>query len=211
MNVKIRLENEKDYRAVEELTREAFWNVHVPGCCEHYLIHTLRRSPDFIPELDFVAVSGGKIVGHIAYSRGQIIDAAGERHPVIGFGPVSVLPELQRQGIGSTLINHSLEEAKKKGYKAVLIYGDPRYYNRFGFHCAEKYDIQASFGKYAVALLALELSHGALSGISGRFMESSAYDVDQQAIGEFDKTFPPKEKLHTPTQDEFKVIVSLVY
>jgi predicted N-acetyltransferase YhbS len=211
MQLEIRLENESDYRAVEDLTREAFWDVHVPGCCEHYLIHTLRKSPDFIPELDFVAISGRRIAGHIAYAKAHIEDASGKIHPAIGFGPVSVLPTMHKQGIGSALINHSLSEAKKLGYKAVLIYGDPRYYSRFGFHCAEKYDIKTSFGKYAVALLALELSPWALRGISGRFVESPAYDVDMQACEEFDKTFPPKEKRHTPTQDEFKVIASLMY
>ncbi len=97
------------------------------------------------------------------------------------------------------------------GYKAVLIYGDPRYYSRFGFHCAEKYDIKTSFGKYAVALMVLELSSGLLCGISGRFVESPAYDVDMQACEEFDKNFPPKEKSHTSTQDEFKVIAGLMY
>jgi len=211
MQLKIRLETENDYRAVEELTREAFWNVHVPGCCEHYLIHTLRKSGDFIPKLDFVAVSDGHIVGHIAYSKARLLDPSGTSHPVVTFGPLSVLPPLQKQGVGSTLINHSLSEAKKKGDKAVFIYGDPRYYSRFGFHCAEKYDIKTSFGKYAVALLALELCPGVLCGISGRFVESTAYDVDMKTCEEFDKTFPPKEKSHTPTQDEFKVIASLMY
>jgi putative acetyltransferase len=211
MQLEIRVEEEGDYRAIEELTREAFWDVHVPGCCEHYLIHTLRNCPDFISELDFVAVSGGRIAGHIAYVKARIEDVSGKNHPVIGFGPVSVLPALQKQGVGSALINHSLNEAKKMGFKVVLIYGDPRYYSRFGFHCAEKYDIKTSFGKYAVALLALELCPRALCDASGRFVESSAYDVDMQACEEFDKSFPPKEKSHTPTQDEFKVIASLMY
>ncbi len=210
-DLKIRLETPKDHRAVEELTREAFWNVHVPGCCEHYLIHTLRKSPDFIPALDFVAESGGRIVGHIAYAKAQIIDASGKSHPVVGFGPVSVQPNMQKQGVGSALIKHSLAEAKKLGHSAVLIYGDPRYYSRFGFHCAEKYDIKTSFGKYAVALLALELKQGALGGIGGSFHESPAYDVDQHSAEEFDKGFPTKEKCHTATQDEFRVIVSLMY
>jgi predicted N-acetyltransferase YhbS len=139
------------------------------------------------------------------------MDVSGRSYTAVTFGPVSVLPALQKQEVGSALINHSIQEAKAKGYTAVRIYGDPRYYSRFGFHCAEKYDIKTSFGKYAVALLALELKPGALAGISGCFQESPAYDVDQQACEEFDKTFPPKEKSHTPTQDEFMVIASLMY
>jgi putative acetyltransferase len=211
LDIKIRLETSKDHRAVEELTREAFWNVHVPGCCEHYLIHTLRKSSDFIPELDFVATYNEKIVGHIAYAKANIVDASSKSHPVIGFGPISVLPSLQKQGVGSALIKHSLAEAKNLGYAAILIYGDPRYYSRFGFRCAEKYDIKTAFGKYAVAMLALELKPGALASISGSFKESPAYDVDMLAAEEFDRGFPPKKKCHTDTQDEFKLMVSLMY
>ena len=54
MNMTIRREERKDYRAVESLTRQAFWNLYVPGCVEHYLVHLLRRHRDFVPELDFV-------------------------------------------------------------------------------------------------------------------------------------------------------------
>ncbi|MGM5629865.1 hypothetical protein O2K51_03100 [Apibacter raozihei] len=67
MKITLRLEEEAEYRIVEEITREAFWNVYSPGCSEHLIIHKLRMWPQFIKELDYVAVSDDKIVGNIAY------------------------------------------------------------------------------------------------------------------------------------------------
>jgi hypothetical protein len=97
------------------------------------------------------------------------------------------------------------------GYPAVLIYGDPRYYSRFGFRCAEKYDIQTSDGKYACALLALELKPGSLNNIAGRFIESDAFAIEESQFAEYDSTFPHKEKTETESQKEFKIMASLRY
>jgi putative acetyltransferase len=211
LDIEIRPEKAPEYRAMEELTRDAFWNVHVPGCQEHFILHNLRRSVDFIPELDFVAVWGKQVVGNIVFSMAKIVDDSGGSHPVIAFGPISVRPDFQRQGIGGALIRHSMAAARALGYTAVCIYGDPRYYSRFGFRCAERFDIKTSDGKFAVALLALELSPGSLQGIQSRFLESPAFEVDEHEYAAFERTFPPKEKLRTPTQDEFRVIASLRY
>ena len=82
---------------------------------------------------------------------------------------------------------------------------------RFSFRCAEKYDITNSEGKFAVALLALELVPGTLGKISGRFVESQAFRVDEGAFPEFENTFPPKAKAVTESQQEFKIMASLVY
>lgn len=211
MNIEIRHENETDYRAVEELTREAFWNVHVPGCNEHFLLHNLRKSADFIPELDLVAVADEKIVGSIIYSKAAVVSASGARRTVISFGPVSVLPSFQKQGIGSALIMQSLKAAEEMGYDAVLIYGDLRYYSRFGFRCAEKFDICSSDGMFSVALMALSLKPGALNRISGRFEESPEFNIDEAAFDVFDATFPLKEKGFAESQQTFKVLSSLRY
>ena len=207
----IRNETEADYRNVEYLVREAFWNVQVPGCDEHFILHSLRDSDDFIPELDFVAERAGRIVGQIACTRAVIKDMQGESSEVLTFGPVSVLSEFQRRGIGSALILRIIGLARKMGYPAVCIYGDPRYYSRFGFRCAEKYDIRTPDDKYAVALQALELKPGALNGISGRFLESSDIEVDQAEFEHYDATFPFKEKKETESQREFRLLVSLRY
>ena len=111
MNIEIRNETEKDFREVEELTREAFWNLHVPGCNEHYLVHQMRSHPDFIKELDFVAVCDGKIVGNIMYTKASLIDENGQEMAIVCFGPISVLPEYQRKGIGSSLISNTKKVA----------------------------------------------------------------------------------------------------
>lgn len=211
MAITIRRENEKDFRVVEELTRAAFWNLYVPGCNEHFVLHNLRKHNDFIPELDLVAEKEGQIVGNIVYSRGIIEDSQGIKTPVISFGPVSVPPGLQKQGIGSALINHTIDIARSLGYPAVCIYGDPRYYSRFGFRCAERYDIQTSDGKFAWALLALELQPNVLAKMPGRFIESAAYAVDESQFAEYESTFPFKEKAETETQKVFSVMVGMRY
>jgi len=211
MDLIIRNEQINEYRTVEDLTREAFWNINFPGCIEHYCLHNMRSYSDFIPELDFVAELNGKLVGNIVYTHGKIINNRGETHKVISFGPVSILPAYQKQGIGSTLIRYSLDKAKSMGFTAVCIYGDPRYYHRFGFRCAERYDIINSEGKFAVALLAIELVPDALREISGRFIESEVYKVDENDFQKYEHTFPPKDKAVTASQAEFKILASLIY
>lgn len=205
----IRPERPADYRIVEELTREAFWNVHVPGCDEHFLVHKLRDHEDFIPELDFVAVMDEKLVGNIMYSRAQVMDTDGGAHVVLTFGPVSVLPKYQKQGIGSALIEHSGRAARAMGYGAILIYGDPEYYHRFGFRPAEEFTITTAQGSFHPALQALELKSGALAGISGRFCESPVYHLDAEEAAAFDADFPPKEKFVTESQRTFARLAGL--
>ena len=211
INLTIRKEQPEDYRTVEQLVREAFWNLYVPGCTEHYTMHNLRKSSDFIPELDFVAEKKGQIVAQIAYSRGTIKGKQGEDKEVITFGPVSVLPAFQKQGIGSALIIYTISLARDMDYPAICIYGDPRYYSRFGFRCAEKYEIKTADDKFAVALQVLELRQGALNNASGRFIESAAFAVDETEFAQYDATFPFKEKKETDSQREFRLLASLRY
>jgi predicted N-acetyltransferase YhbS len=202
--INIRLERPQDYQVVENLTREAFWNHHVPGCDEHYLAHVLRQSDCFLPELDFVAECGGQIVGNIMYTRANVLCDDGETLPVLSFGPLSVLPLWQGKGVGSALVKHSLEKAAELGYNAVLIYGDPAYYSRLGFRSAESFGIGTMYDTYADALQALELVADALREKAGRFAEDHAYEVDEAASAAFDKTFPPKEKREgLPSQVRF--------
>ncbi|MFH1381776.1 MAG: N-acetyltransferase [Chloroflexota bacterium] len=211
MDVVIRNESENEYRTVEELVREAFWNLYVPGCSEHFVLHNLRKSVDFVRELDFVADKDGRIVGQIAYTRGLIKDEKGAGKEVVSFGPVSVLPAFQKQGIGSALIIHSLDIARQMGYPAICIYGDPRYYSRFGFHCAEKYEIKTADGKFAIALLALELQPGVLNSMPGRFIESAAFEVNENEFARYEAGFPFKAKAEMQSQLEFRVLASLRY
>ncbi|MHB8807340.1 MAG: GNAT family N-acetyltransferase [Anaerolineaceae bacterium] len=200
MDIKLRLEKEADFRTVENLTREAFWNVYKPGCDEHFVLHNLRKSQDFIKELDFVAELDGVIVGNIVYSKGKIVNENGMEHEVICFGPISVLPSFQSKGIGKKLIEHTSEIAKAMGFKAIVIFGNPAYYQRFGFKAAEKFDIHTADGKNFDAFMVKELSEGSLQGVSGRFIDSEAFKVNNEAFEMFDKAFPPKEKKVTDTQ-----------
>jgi putative acetyltransferase len=211
ISLTIRNEEKEDYRIVEQLVREAFWNLYVPGCNEHFVLHNLRKSSDFVSELDFVAEKDGQIVGQIAYTRGIVKGEGTNEEEVISFGPVSVLPALQKQGIGSALVTHTIALARDMGYAAICIYGDPRYYSRFGFRCAEKYDIKTADDKFAVALQVLELRQGALTNVSGRFIESAAFTVDESGFAQYDATFPPREKKETDSQREFRFLASLRY
>jgi predicted N-acetyltransferase YhbS len=210
LEIILRKEQPKDYRIVEELTKEAFWNLHLPGCDEHYLLHIMRNAPCFINDLDYVAEIDGKIVGNIVYTKATILDDNDEHHEVLSFGPISVLPEYQGIGIGSKLIEYTKAIAKELGYKAILIYGDPDYYCRFGFVPAETFKIGTPDNMYVPPLQALELIPSALANIQGRFFEDAVYHIDLAAAKEFDKTFSQKElRDGLSSQDRFKYLTSL--
>ena len=203
MEIEIRPEEEKDHETVENLTREAFWNAYVPGCDEHLLAHNLRKANVFVKELDFVALYNNKIIGNIMYAKAAIKNNDSE-HTVLTFGPLSVLPEYQNKGIGAKLINHSVRLSKEMGYKAIIIYGDPEYYKRFGFKESKQYKITNRDKKFPAALLVLELYPNALKGIEGMFDEGKAYETDKNEAEEFDKKFAAKEKGHLKSQERFK-------
>ena len=203
MNIEIRLEQESDYRVVEELTKEAFWNLYQPGGDEHYLLHQLRKSPDFIPELDCVALVDNVIVGHITYSRSYVLNENNNQYEMCTFGPISVLPQWQNQGIGSALIEHTKNIACEKGDRAIIIFGYPDYYKRFGFKTAKEYGISDPDGRFPVAHLVLELYEGALKEISGKFFASEVFNIDPNAAEVFDQSFPQNEKLVLPSQELF--------
>ena len=205
MEILIRPEEGRDYRAVEELTRDAFWNLFVPGCDEHYLAHVLRGHPDFLTDLDFVALEDGRIVGSIMYSKSRLVDETGTTMDTLTFGPVCVAPERQRQGLGSALIRHSLDAAKARGHRVVVILGHPRDYCRHGFKSAKDLGVSDAAGRFPFGLLARELKEGALRGHSWRFHPSGAYEIDPAAAAEFDKGFEPREKAFRHTQVEFSI------
>lgn len=207
-NIIIRPETPADYHAVEILTRDAFWNLHVPGCDEHYLAHTLRSSDAFIPELDLVAELGGEIIGNIMYARTVILSRDGSSHPVLVFGPLSVKPERQGEGIGSLLVRQSLFLAREMGHQAVVIYGDPDFYKRFGFRPAREYGIYTPYNTFSPALQVLELVPGSLKGISGAFEEGEAYHLDPEEAAAFDLLFEPREKGFQESQLRFQEILA---
>ena len=200
MNIKIRLEKEKDYKEVENLTREAFWDIYQPGCDEHLLAHKLRKVEAFVPELDFVAEFDHRIVGNIMYSKAKVIDGKGLEHEVLTFGPLSVLPSHQKLGVGSALIKHTRKLAAEMGFKAVIIFGNPAYYHRYGFVNAERFHITTSEGANLEPFMALEIYEGALQGIEGRFHEDDVFKIDPAELEVFERNYPYREKHVTDTQ-----------
>lgn len=207
----LRQEEPKDYRAVEDMTRETFWNHFVPGCGEHYLAHILRDAECFIPELDIVAELDGELIGNIMYTKAKIADDNGGEHEVIIFGPLTVRPAYQRQGVGRLLLEHTKALARGMGYKAVFLYGNPGYYSRVGFVPAERYGIGTPDDMYADALQCCVLQEGALEGITGRLFDDPVYEAveNEEALSAFDQTFPPKEKKSgLPMQERFKEILT---
>lgn len=210
MDKELRLEQPSDYAETENLMREAFWNHFVPGCDEHYLTHIMRDDPAFLPELDFVAVHEGRIVGSIMYVRGLIEGDDGSEHEILTLGPVAVLPEFQGKGIGATLIEHTASLARELGYRAIFLCGDPAYYVRQKFVDAESFGIRTADDKYMAALQVYELVEGALASARGRYLENSVYEVDKALAEEFDKNFPPKEKISgTSSQKRFEELVAM--
>ena len=206
----LRNEQPSDYRMVENLTREAIWNQYAPGCSEHYLLHILRDSAAFIPALDVVTEVDGQVVGNIVYTKAKIVGDGGECTEVISFGPIAVLPEFQGRGIGGRLIEHTKKLAQTMGYRAILIYGDPDLYSKFGFAPAEEYAIGTPDNAYAAALQAFELHPGALAECAGRFYEDAAFEVDPHTAEEFDRGFPDKErKSGLPAQTRFHQVVAM--
>lgn len=213
--VEVRQIQPAEYRQAEEVTREAFWNHFQPGADEHYISHQIRESSeDYVPELDLVALQDGKLVGNIVYSRSKICASSDGREikDVVTFGPFAVLPEHRKCGIGAKLVMESLRKAKDMGFRAVIIYGDPRLYGRLGFRCGERYDLTNGEGQFCVALMVYPLYDGALDGLGGTFCESEVFQtVTEEAVAEFDSSFAPKEKGTSEFQSEFAVMLTLCY
>ena len=199
----IRNEEEKDYAIVEEMTREAFWNLYVPGCDEHYLVHTMRSHEDFIPELDFVAESDGRIVGNIMYTKAKLVDEEKHEKAILTFGPLSVLPEYQRKGIGKELLRFSFEKALEMGYDAIVIFGNPGNYVSSGFKSCKRFNICMEGDIFPSAMLVKELKSGVFDGRKWYYQDSPLYHFEQNRVEEFDKGFPAKEKAYLPSQEEF--------
>ena len=206
MNIIIRNETPNDYRQVENLTRESFWNVYVPGAAEHYFVNQMRSHPDFIPELAFVLEKDGEIIGNIMYTKAWLEDEDGERKEILSFGPLCVAPKYQRQKLGKLLIEHSFAVARGMGYDVNINFGNPGNYVSRGFVSCKKKNVSFVVqGNYPTALLVCELVPGALGGKKWMYIPSTAADCcdDTAAVEAFDATFPPKEKAWMPSQEEF--------
>lgn len=203
----IRLENEKDYREVENLAREAFWNLSVPGCTEHYFIHMMRDHEDFIPEFDHVIEMDGKIVGCVMYCKGRLVDEQGNTKEILTMGPLCVLPEYQRKGFGKALLEHTFAKAEEMGYDTVINFGNPDNYVARGYKSCKKYNVCFEGDIFPAALLVKVLKKDALDGRKWFYHQCDADKCceDEEAVERFDAEFPPKEKAWQPSQEEFYI------
>ena len=223
----IRQEQPADFYAVENLTREAFWNVYRPGCSEHYVLHCYRNHPDFIPELSLVLDYKGEILAHVMFAWSEILvdpdeSQAGStltaseelREAVTGstpeprrlrmmtFGPISVRPDMQRKGLGKMLLDYALEQARGMGAGCIAMCGNIQFYGKCGFVTAASKGIRYADAPDGDApyFLIRELTPGFLDGIRGSYRDPAPYFVDDHDVDEFDRLFPPKEKKVLPGQ-----------
>ena len=202
-NICIRLENKEEYREVENLVRESFWNVYRPGCLEHYVLNQLRDDSAFVPELDFVMEQDGRLIGQNIFMNANIKADDGRDIPIMTMGPICITPELKRKGYGKILLDYSLKKAKALGCGAVCFEGNIDFYGKSGFTYASDFGIRyhgLPEGEDASFFLCKELIPGYLDGITGEYATPQGYFVDEAATEEFDKEFPYKEKQKLPGQ-----------
>lgn len=199
-DIVIREETKEDFYATELMTKRAFWNKHFIGCDEHYLVHKLRQSKDYLPELSRVAVKDGKVIGCIMYSKAKIVD--GEKsHDIVTFGPLCVDPDWQGTGVGEILLRETMEVAKDRGYKGIVIYGEPEYYPRIGFKNCEHFDITTPDGKNFDAFMGIELMKDGFKEIKGKFYESDVFEnLPKNEVEKFNEKFPVVMKQKFPSQ-----------
>ena len=199
----IRRERKEEYREVENLVREAFWNVYRPGCLEHYVLNQLRNDPAFVPELNFVMEKDGRIIGQNMFMRANIRADDGREIPIMTMGPICIAPEFKRQGYGRILLDYTVARAAELGCGALCFEGNIGFYGRSGFSYAGDFGIRyhgLAEGEDASFFLCRELIPGYLDGVTGEYAPPEGYLVDEAEAEAFDKTFPPKEKLKLPGQ-----------
>lgn len=203
----IRKEKDSEQHEVENLVREAFWNVYRPGCLEHYVLHCLRKDEAFIPELNLVMTieKNGKelLIGQAMCMKAEIMLDNGTPLPIMTLGPIGIHPNYKRQGYGKALLDYTLQRAAEKGIGAVCFEGNIEFYGKSGFTFASEYGVRyhgLPEGEDASFFLCKELKAGFLAGVSGEYSTPQGYFVNEEECEEFDKLFPPKQKLRLPGQ-----------
>src|SRR5258708_4842325 len=157
--LQIRAEKTPDSAGIRNLTLAAF----APRTNEAELVDALREAGQATVSL--VAISDGQLAGHILFSPVTLSPALPNPRG-LGLGPLAVLPDFQRQGIGSKLVMRGLEVCRGAGFDFIVLLGDPRYYGRFGFRAARQFHLGNEYGADE-AFMALELRQGALADVSG--------------------------------------------
>lgn len=198
--VDIRKEKECEYHKTEEAALRAFWNKHHEGCNEHLLVHKLRDSEVYLPELSRVAVIGEEIAGVICYAKAQLKNGSRTKE-ILTFGPLCASPEWQGCGIGELLLKETLALAKEAGYEGVVIFGEPDYYPRHGFQTCDHFGITTADGKNYDAFMGIELVPGALKDFGGSFVEPDVFEnLPEEENERFTKAFQTPAKQKFPCQ-----------
>ncbi|MEG3986869.1 N-acetyltransferase [Microcoleus sp. S28C3] len=165
----IRTEKPEDLEAVRNVNIAAFGREN-----EANLVDRLRG---IAATFSFVAVQSDRIVGHILFSPVVVEGKCSSNLSILGLAPVAVLPEYQRQGIGTLLIQQGLEECRRSGFQAVVVLGDPDLYSRFGFVPASSKSLKCEYDVPDEAFMVLELESGALQDCSGTVKYRSEFSL----------------------------------
>ena len=190
------METENDYFEVENMVRNSFWNVYRPGAFEHYIVHNLRDDESFLENLTYVMESNDGIIGYIGYSEG-FIDYGDERIGAVVLGPLAIHEDFQNHGLGSKLIDHTLNLAKDEDIPFVFVVGDEDYYRRFGFISASEYDLYlegTDMGEECPFFMIRLFDESELKDGIGIFHNPDVFDVNPEDVDEFDKKFEYKKK-----------------
>jgi putative acetyltransferase len=166
--MEIRAEQSDDVEAVRRVNVAAFRREG-----EADLVDALRGGAS---TFSFVAIKSGQIVGHVFFSPVAIAGTCADDLLIFGLAPVAVLPDHQRQGIGSLLIQHGLKECARLGGSAVVVLGSPAYYPRFGFTPAKEKGLGCEYPVPDEAFMVLELESGALEGCVGTVKYHSEFN-----------------------------------
>ena len=171
LQISVRPEEKSDYAAITQVNDLAFGRPE-----EGRLIENLRQLPEFDPRLSLVAERKGKIIGHAMFSPIYIQGEDGEKYPCLSLGPIAVLPEYQKQGIGGWLIEAGHRAALALKYSAVILLGHPSYYPRFGYLPAKQWDLTNPWQIDGDPWMAVELIEGALAGKAGAVIYPEAFN-----------------------------------
>ena len=202
----IRNEEPRDYKIVENITRNAFYNLYIPGCVEHYLVHNMREHEDFVRDLDLVLELNDEVIGSIMYTKATLTDTLGNVKNILTFGPLCIDPNYQRRGYGKLLMKNSFEKAVAMGYDTVVIFGAPYNYVSSGFVSCKKYNICVEGDKFPAAMLVKELKPDVLDGRKWYYKDSPVMAVLPEDAYAYDDTLTPKVRKHTSTQEEFYIM-----
>lgn len=216
-NLVIRQQCPDDYSDILRVTFEAFLTLDYAGrrrIDEHYLIKLINNSPLIIPELCFVAEINGEIVGHILFTRSKFMRPDGTEAESITLGPLSVLPEFQKQGIGRALVFRSIEKAREMGFHVILLVGVPDYYPKLGFHRASGYGLKLADNTESDAFMVYELTPDYLNGGGIYHSWAPEFDIAENDDAGFElfhrefmfKYFPGELRLRCVFENDMLVI-----